>query len=208
MRVVDLSITLTDGFPAYPGDIPVSIKSKGTHSSDGYSMLNLGFSSHTATHVDLPYHFISDGATIDTSPPETFFGEAMVVSIPKNENEIIQPSDFETADIRQNDILLISTGWEKHTGSDYFYRNHPFLSAQTAEYLLQKKIKGLGCDLPSIDKFGESLVHKLVLGSGVVIFESLVNLREIAGKRIQFFGLPLRIAGGDGSPIRAIAVEP
>ncbi|MFH1006633.1 MAG: cyclase family protein [Candidatus Latescibacterota bacterium] len=207
MKVVDLSAGLTDGFLTYPGDPPVRILRTQTHSKNGYQLCSLSMGTHSGTHVDLPLHCLKDGMGADTFPLETFIGNAVTVSRPTGEHGKISVSDLEGVDIGRGDILLICTGWSTHVGDPQFFKDFPYIDIPAADYLISKGIKALGCDMPSVDPpTSETPVHHALLGAGIGIVEALVNLEKVVGKRAQFIGFPLHIAGGDGSPVRAVAV--
>lgn len=207
MKIVDLSAVLTDGFPAYPGDPPVRITRTLTHAEHGYQICAVCMGTHSGTHVDLPLHHLEDGMSADTFPLETFIGNAITVSIPRGKNGKISVSDLEAVSLRRGDILLVCAGWSKYMGDEQFFRDFPYFDAPVADYLISKGIKALGCDMPSVDPPTTGApVHHTLLGVGIGIVEALVNLEKVVGKRAQFIGLPLHIAGGDGSPVRAVAV--
>lgn len=208
MKIHDLSIVIKSGMPTYPGDPGVFFKQVKLHERDGINILSVQLGTHTGTHVDVPKHHLIKGKDTENFALEKFIGEAIILNIEKGENEAITLQDLEKEDIRRDDIVIIYTGWERNVGKGGYFENFPYFSEDAADYLIYKRIKTIGCDLPSVDApGGEAPSHHKILGEDIGIIEALQNLKSLCGKRVFFIGLPLTIAFGDGSPIRAIAVE-
>ena len=194
--------------PVYPGDPVVVLKNKNLFEKQGYNTLSLTMSSHAGTHIDAPLHVIDKGMSIESIDLACVIGEAHFIEIPKNKGEKIYPHELQQFEIRQNDILIIRTGWEeKKYMSDYFF-DFPQLTEQSADLLIEKKIKAIGSDSPSIDGISQKgIAHKKLLGAGIILIESLINLKQIIGSRLFFAAVPLKIKGADGSPVRAFAIN-
>ena len=168
---------------------------------------------HHGTHVDAPRHFFLDGPGFDEIPLERLYGPGVVLRI---EAEADQPITAETLarfddQILPGDIVLLDTDWARRV-ADEAYENHPYLTADAAEWLLDRGIRMLGVDFSTPD-LGARLrpagfdypVHKILLGHGILIAEHLANLRPLAGHRIEAMLLGLPVAGSDGGPARAVA---
>lgn len=160
---------------------------------------------------------------------EQLYGETVVLDMPKGELEPIGARDFENSpvEIRENDIVLVHTGWGKYfqkepRNNHYLFTKRPGLEVDGAEWLIKRKIKAYGqdtigtqypthsffLDQESREKgvpWNPEPVHDLMLKNDIVLIEHLTNLDKVAGKRIisGFFPLPFR--GLDGSPVRALA---
>ena len=120
----------------------------------------------------------------------------------------ITVEDLKEHDIDINDIVIVITGWEKNKYCNSYYKGFPYFTEDSADYLISKKIKCLGTDTPAVDgPESGGVFHKKILSYGIVIIESLINLRSLSGKRLYFIAMPLNIKNGDGSPVRAIALE-
>ena len=207
MRIIDLSAAIDNGYPVYPGDPDIKIEYAANHAVDGFQALNLSFGTHTGTHLDLPLHIIEKSEDAANFPLDHFIGNAVVLSVPKNKNEIVSVDDIKSADLNEGDILLLHTGWDKYNGKPEFFVDFPYLDEETADYLIQKKIKTLGVDMPSVDSHSAvDLVHKKLLLAKIPIVECLVNLGELVGEKVTFIAFPLKIARADGSPVRAVAL--
>ena len=151
------------------------------------------------------------GASISELPLYRFLGAAIGLDTPKKPGQDIEPADFEGRGIQENDIVVFRTGWEERSGSPRFFEGDwPGISLAAAEALLAAGVKAVGLDSPSAD--GPTAIasgfpaHKRLLDAGVPLFEALVNLRRIVGRRFFFVGPPLGIDHGEASPVRAIAL--
>lgn len=210
-QVVDLTAPLNERLPVYPSD-PSFRKSWHLDYRDaGVYVSRLELGSHTGTHVDAPLHDLEDGSDVATMSLSLFFGEAVAIDAPKQPGENITAADFANADIREGDIVLFRTGWEERSGSPRFFDDGwPGFAPQAVDALLTRRVKAIGGDIASADSpraISEGrLAHKKALGAGLPIFEALVNMKEVVGRRFLFVGLPLKIEAGDASPIRAVAI--
>ena len=173
------------------------------------SRLEMGV--HIGTHVDAPLHVLPGAAAVSDLPVERFFGSAVAVGAPKEPGLDIEPADFKEVDLRKGDIVLVRTGWEERSGTAAFFQGEwPGFSTAAVERLLAVGVKAIGIDSPSADSpraiatgFGS---HKRLLAAGIPLFEALVNLRRLVGRRFLFIGLPLPFQGTEASPVRAVAV--
>ena len=216
-RIVDLSHPVDDDTPVYPGDPVARFSPAATVAADGYNVLHVRMGSQTGTHVDAPYHFLDDGARIDELPLDLFLGPAVVADVRgRPAHGRIEWSDLEPyADrLGPGRILVLRTGWDEHWGTDA-YLDHPFLTGEAAERVVATGVRTIGLDALSLDETvlggagaGGFAAHVAVLGAGGVIVENLTNLGAIAVPDPILSVLPLRFAGADGAPVRAVALEP
>lgn len=208
IKIYDLTLTINNNLPTYPGDPQVCLKSKVTYIDKGYNILSLNFGTHTGTHVDAPLHLIDKGSGIDKIPLEKFFGEAQVVEIAKKKNEKIKIVDLEKIKIEKDYILIIRTGWENNSYKNNYFTDFPYFSPDCADYLIYKGIKAIGADIPSVDAPNQNAeFHKKMLKETKPIFEALINLKDLVDQKCIFYGLPLNLENADGSPVRAIAIQ-
>jgi len=176
-------------------------------------------SEHTGTNVDAPKHVLDEGETIDQLPIDAFLGPSVVLDLRHLESldditpQIIQEAEAKlTSEIQPGDIVLLMTKydelhWEPYPKGYAKLRNRPALTPDAADYLVQKRIKAIGVDTVSPDVSGSPLpVHQILLSHGVLIIEALSNLDQIPEGRCLFVALPLKIHGGSGSPVRAVAI--
>jgi kynurenine formamidase len=168
---------------------------------------------HIGTHVDSPFHFVKAGATIEQISIDRFCGTAVLADVsdraPRGPVTVTHVADSlkrrgEAA--RPGDILLIRTWPGART--DPGYLEAPALDRSVGEWAAAQRVKAVGIDLANVDHPGDRSfpVHMALLPAGILIYENIANLEAVPVARFQFFGLPLRLAGATGSPIRAVAV--
>jgi len=212
-KATDLTHHLRNGMPIYPGDPSPSFENFATLRNDGVNLTKLIMGSHTGTHLDAPRHFIKDGIGIDRIPPDKLIGEAYVADLSKKPIG----SGITSKDIRReleetivkDDIVVIYTGCSEHWGDKSINRDYTYLTADAADYLVSKRVRAVGIDFLSVEKFKapEPITHKTLLGSGIFIIESLSSaLKQFVGKRILMICMPIKLQDGDGAPARVVAV--
>lgn len=209
--IIDLTHTITPEMSVYPGSASPSLKPSGSLTRDGYRETLVTIPSHTGTHMDAPSHLLRDGSTLDVLPASQFCGRAVVLDVSSLATGSIITADFLRAQngaLMATDFVLFYTGWEKKWGTDAYYTNEfPVPDEEAAKYLVCCGLKGVGTDALSVDPLGDShfKAHRILLGGGLVIVESLC-LKKIVGRGdIMFFALPLKYKDADGAPVRAIA---
>ena len=212
-KAVDLTHELTNGMPIYPGDPSPSFESAATLAKNGVNLMRLVMGSHTGTHTDAPKHFIQGGIGVDEIPLSKLIGEAVVIDL----SNLPVGSGITESDLKQklegkvkpDDIVLCYTGSSDHWGEPSVNSNYTYLTKEAAEYLVSKRVRAVGIDFLSVEKFKapEPVAHKTLLASGVFIIESLSSaLKQFTGARILLINLPIKLEGGDGAPTRSIAV--
>ena len=212
-EVVALSHPLHDDAPVYPGAPVARFSPAATVAADGYNVLHVRMGSQTGTHVDAPYHFLEDGARIDELPLEYFLGPAVVADVrgkpPRGRIEWADLAPWASL-LGPGRILLLRTGWDEHWGTDAYF-DHPYLTGDAAARVVAAGVRTVGLDALSLD---ETVVgggpadgfaaHLEVLGAGGVIVENLRDLGAVPEDPVVSV-LPLRLAGADGAPVRAVA---
>ncbi len=173
----------------------------------------LTIATHVGTHIDAPFHFFAEGATIDQIPTDKLVGEGVILDIAKESQQIVRAEDLDESkpEARQGDFVLLRTGWGTKFGQEDYSR-HPYLDRSAAEWLLDRKVPVFGIDTVT-PELPEKLrppnfdfpIHHMLLAKGTLIIENL-NLKAIAGVRARIIALPLKIRGGDGAPARVVAV--
>ena len=204
MAFIDISLPIRDGMIVYEGDPGVSVSSAmALDRGDPANVSMLQFGSHTGTHLDAPLHFIDGASSVDRLPLDLLIGPARVVEV--DAERLIDPAHLSAVPLEDCRRLLIKTRNSTLWGRATFSRDYTALSEAGAHMLLERGIELIGVDYLSIEAFGAEghRVHRLLLGAGVVILEGL-DFRGVAPGDYELICLPLRIAGGDGSPCRAI----
>jgi len=212
-RVVDLSSIIKVDSAVYPGFPKIAFNSLLTINKDGANVAIIRFATHVGTHIDAPFHMIKGGQTVDEIPVELFIGNAVLIDATKtSQGSEINPKNIQINDVNNKDIVIVKTRYcdDPDNISSYSYPSLEF-----GELLLRKKIKLYCTDAPSVDPSPSVdepnnkrfLFHKLMFKHGVPIVEGLVNLSKLNSAHFLFVVLPLKLAGLDGSPCRAIAIE-
>jgi len=164
--------------------------------------------------MDAPIHFGVSDQTIDQIPLDRCMGPAWVVDLPGIEPRALIRVDAlgHTANqIRKGDGLLLRTGWSRRVGDPSYRDGLPRVSLELAEWCVAKGVRMLGVEPPSVadvNNAGElAAVHRVLLKAGVIIVEGLANLDQIRRETVTFMAFPLKVTAGDGSPVRAFALE-
>lgn len=212
MKVIDLTQTISETMPVYPGTEPPKLTVANTYEKDGFRETLISFYSHTGTHMDAPFHIYADRISLDALPVEQFVGKALVIDCRDvGEGGIIGMEYVEKVHplADKADFLLFNTGWDANWGEDRYFGEYPVVSMEICQYLLDSKKKGVGFDVIGIDPVADANLtrHKMLLSQrDMVIIENLTNLEKIGGGLFTFAALPLKYKDADGAPIRAVAI--
>lgn len=209
MRTYDLTLTISPDIPVWPGDPPVGLERVSKiEEGSAANLSRVQMSVHTGTHVDAPFHFVEGGETVENLSLKTLMGRAYVAHLP-DEVSLITSQHLENVDIPpRTRRVLLRTRNSRWWNLPYrpFQKDYVSLSEGAAEYLVNRGVKLVGVDYLSVAPFGNTVpTHKTLLEAGVVIVEGL-NLSQVAQGRYSFYCLPLKLAGSDGAPARAILV--
>jgi len=202
--ITDLTLTLHDGIDG------VDFEQKFTVSKDGWNARTLHLYSHIGTHMDAPYHFEASDETIAQIPLDRCQGKAWIVRISDVASKaLIEVDDFGdvATKLQAGDSLLIQTLWSQYFGKPKFRDEMPRISVGLAKWCVEKKVRMLGVEAPSVADVHNlaevTEVHHILLGGDVIIVEGLTNLDRVAEDVVQFWAIPLKLKDGDGSPCRA-----
>lgn len=206
MEVVDLSLAFKRGMRGF------DIQPRSSLAEGKYNTTDLSIYSHAGTHMDAPLHFVAGGETIDAWPLQKCVGEALVVDLSHKEpDSLISVADLGQAAqmIGRGSRVLLRTDWDLHAELDDYRSRFPRISLELAEWFVERGVWLVGVESPSVAALQDlqelTQVHRALLENDIVIVESLANLRLLP-PQVTFIALPLKIAGGDGSPVRAVAV--
>jgi kynurenine formamidase len=227
LEIIDLSQEIFAGMPAFPGHPEVKMtvhisheQSDGITDSDVISPMvhRLEFGEHVGTHVDAINHMERQyrGQSIDTMPLTMFYAEGICLDLShKKFSELIEIADLERAlvaanlEIKPGDAVLIYTDHYRRAFGTSDWGNGSGVSASAARWLGEKKIAAFGVETisPGVRHVSNEQVHHICGEMGFTHYENLINLHQLVGRgRFRFIGLPLKIRGGTGSPVRAVAV--
>lgn len=206
MNILDISILLRPGMPAYPGD-PAFEKTaaKSRAAGDLCEVSRLVLGSHGGTHVDVPFHFVPGGTDLTAAALAPFIGPCLVLEA-KDTREV--GSAALAAIPPGTRRVLFKTDNSARWNEPAFAEDYTYLAAEAARDLVARGVTLVGWDYLSIEAFHatEPVTHGILLGAGVFILEG-VNLNSVAPGSYFLSALPLAIAGGDGSPVRAVLLE-
>ncbi len=226
-EIIDLSQEIYPGMPVFPGLPEVKISMHVSHEEwDGITgsdqvtpaVNRLEFGEHTGTHVDAINHMAPQhrDQSIDTMPLSMFYTWGICLDLSsKGLRELIEPADLQNAltksrlEIEQGDTVLLYTNHYRRAYGTSDWHNHPGISAEAARWLAGRKIAAFSVEslAPGVLHLSNKEVHHICGELGFTHYENLVNLHRLTGRgRFRFIGLPLKIRGGTGSPVRAIAV--
>ena len=201
-RYIDLTRTIVDEQAVYPGDDATSLKRSRNLSTDGFNNHRLQISMHSGTHIDGPMHMSDSPLYIDQMPLEKFVGSGVLLDV-RGQNEILLKEEYVDR-IAERSIVLFWTGRDEIFGNREYFVENPFITEDFAKLLVEKKVKAVGFDSSSPDRYPYP-VHGILFSNGVLIIENLTNLASLQGVvNFEVLALPLKIHA-DSSIARVIA---
>jgi arylformamidase len=201
---MDISVPLSNTIVTWPGDPKPDIHYVKTLAEGGSSNVSgISMSSHIGTHVDAPLHFIDGAASIDKVSLDTLVGPARVVDM--RNRAVITKSDLESVDLNGVARVLFKTDASDLWDDPAFHEEFPHLDDKAAEYLVAIGVRLIGVDYLSVEQYkGRTReTHKIILGAGVIIIEGL-DLRKVDADDYELICLPLKVAGMEAAPARAV----
>jgi len=194
--IYDITRDLSADAILYPGDIRPRFREI---DNGQYRVTEMTIGTHSGTHIDAPSHYLEGGRTVDQIPLDVLAGSARVLDCSDVET-VIGPGSL-AGRLRGVRTLLLKTWFSRR---EQFDPGYPALSLEAADLIVEAGITCLGTDAPSIEAFsGDGSVHRRLLGSGMVVLE-LLDLAAVPEGDYHMVALPMRLAGADGSPVRAI----
>lgn len=218
--VTELSQRIYTGMPVYPGHLKTVIWDHLTHEETNrhgfsYAVKGVMLSDHTSTHVDALSHiipgdlsiaelpldfFITPGVWVDLSHvlPRTYITKADILETLKDLHLAIPPKS----------TFLYYTGASRHWGTPRYLTDYPGLDRGAAAFLADSRCINIGCDAVSIDNPQDPSfpAHSVCRERKILNAENFTNVEKIPSHSFWFLSLPLLIAEGTGSPIRALAL--
>lgn len=221
MKAYDLTAQIDDKLWYYgPPYIPYETEQLATIEKNGYNTAKHVLTSHCGTHIECARHWSDSGESIEQIPPEETVGPARVLKLNGAVQPLyaIGPESLISAGgekLQPGEICIIATGWDSHLNEEDYTWKSPFLTMEGAAYLVGKGIKLIAMDTPMIGDprdgmdfvpKGTALPDLVCLNAGVHYILGLVGAAALP-EQVFFCGQPLKLAGSDGSPIRALAIE-
>lgn len=205
---IDVTATLDPATtPVYEGDAPMKFEYlKDMRNGDPLTLSVFSLGAHSGTHIDAPMHFVAGGASIDQVPLDPLIGPARVIDIPDSV-QAIDAAELNRHEWRGAQRVMFRTrsalrGW---MASPQFHRDFAYIAPDAAQLLADADVQLVGVDYISAEQFGspEPLTHRILLGKGIPIVEGLA-LDGVAAGDYELIVLPMKVAGHEGAPARAV----
>ena len=210
MTIFDISVTISPDLPTWPGDPVLELKQfESMDKGSDTNCTSVSTSVHVGTHVDAPHHFLNDGRTVEQLSLEVLTGPCYVLQLPDGveaiTSEVLERSEI-TPDMKR---ILFGTRnshlWAK--GETKFQTDFVAITEDGADWLVAHGVQLVGVDYLSVAPYEDSRpTHEILLKAGVVLVEGL-NLSRVMRGFYDLYCLPLKIAGSDGAPARAILIQ-
>ncbi len=203
MGIYDISQTIREGIAVWPGDQKFRIRwTMQLSEGDACNVSAVTMSCHTGTHVDAPYHFDDSGKDVGGISIACFLGPARVVSL--TVDSAVTAEDLAKLNWAGVERVIFKTR-ASSVPEDQFDRKYVYLREDGAEFLGRQGLLLVGTDAPSVDAFESRTLssHKALLKNGVAILEG-ARLARVPPGDYELICLPLRLAGLDASPVRAL----
>jgi arylformamidase len=203
---IDVSVPIESGMVHWPGDPEVKVlRSSEIAKGDPANVTHLDMGAHTGTHMDAPVHFVEGAKGIDAMPLDATIGLARVIEI--SDPVSVKAGELQHHAPKRGERLLLKTmnsaaAWRI---APEFKEDFTYIAADGAAYLAECGVRTVGVDYLSVGGFEHDAVetHTALLKAGVWIIEGL-NLAEIEPGEYELLCLPVKIAGSDGAPSRAL----
>ncbi|MFP3914453.1 MAG: cyclase family protein [Actinomycetota bacterium] len=169
---------------------------------------------HHGTHLDAPSHVAVDGADIEGVDIAACMGPCVLVQVDGEDNVTRADLEARAGELEGHTRVLIKTpNSERIRGETRFHPDYVALEPSAAEYLVERGFRLVGIDYQSVDDFEtlvteeRSPVHDILLGSECLVLEG-TDLRRASPGEYVLLALPLRLQEGEGSPVRAVLLDP
>jgi kynurenine formamidase len=232
---IDLSHDFSSSTIYWPTAKPFTLEVVSAQRTPGgyyYAANNFSAAEHGGTHLDAPVHFAEGKWTVDQIPLDHLVGEVMVVDVQKQadssadyrvDRAAVDRWEADNGRIPEGAIVLFRTGWGRRwpdrtaylgtarTGPEAVAELHfPGIDSAAAAVLVDRKVRAVGIDTPSID-YGQSssyLTHRVLFAANIPAFENVANLDRLPTKGSFVVALPMKIKGGSGGPLRIVGIVP
>ncbi len=203
MKYYDISLNLSSETVCWVSSPPFElIERKRMSRGERNNSSALKMSAHAGTHVDAPFHFVPDGATIESLPLELFIGPALVQEVDAVRH--ITKEHVGAIDLKGVSRVLFKTRNSQLLHQPHYDPDFVAFSVEAAEALVARGMKLVGLDYLSVAHADEQVpVHRAFLDHGVVLLEG-IDLSEIKPGRYELICFPVRLRGSDGAPCRAV----
>lgn len=229
LRVHDASPPLEESMPTFAAYGPPKLAPLLRHAEHGAAANELTIAEHTGSHVDAPFHFDPEGETIDAIAPDRLllrpYKKLDLTPEDPQPGQMLDRAALEAAagraglELRRGDVAIVEFGWDRHwpgaPGAEpgFWGDNEPGLDEQACRWLAESGISAVasdtaGCDVPCVGgEIGHGPGHSTwFLPRGILVVEGLRGLAAVQPTGL-IAALPLKIAGGSGSPLRVLLLD-
>jgi arylformamidase len=203
--LIDISPTIHEGLAVFPGDVPFSREiSMAMQEGDHLALSSIRTTLHIGAHTDAPSHYALDGDSIEQRPLSLYVGPCQVLEVQDRGQKRIYPQDIEET-IDTPRILFRTNSYPE---PDQWTSSFRSLSAELIAWLHEKGVRLVGIDTPSVDLAEDKILeaHQAIAKHDMAILEGIV-LAHVTPAHYHLMALPLKIAGGDAAPCRAVLQE-
>jgi arylformamidase len=206
--ILDISLRISPDMAIWPGDPRPALEPVATLGCDGVQVSRLILGTHTATHLDAPRHFIAAGRTVDQLDLTPLLGLCHVLEVTQPDSHLSR-EDLQGFALQPNARVLLKTRNSRRPPSPTFTTDFTALAPSAADYLCERGVRLVGIDGPSVDAWTQTdfPCHKRLLAADILILEHLV-LRDVKPGIYGLIAVPLKLAGADGCPVRALLTLP
>jgi len=215
-RLIDLSHVIEEGMTTYKG-LPGphlcdywTRDASAANYDDGstFQIGRIDMVANTGTYLDSPFHRYAEGADLSELKLQSLADvPGIVVRRPWENNLAVEPSHFEGHNVAGK-AVLVHTGWDRHWRTDAYFGEHPYLTAEAADWLAENGALVVGIDSCNIDNMHVRArpVHTRLLGADIPICEHMTGLGSLPNEGFRFFAVPPKVKGMGTFPVRAYAV--
>lgn len=158
MKVIDLTHTIKENMPVYPGTDTPKLMPANTYEKDGFKETLMQMYTHTGTHMDPPAHLYAGRTTLDQFSPEQFIGKALVIDCRDlNEGEPITMERIRIYGSKADeaDFLLFNLGWDKRWGKETYFGDYACINDEVLDHIIAGNYKGIGFDVIGLDPIAD-----------------------------------------------------
>ena len=214
-QLVDLSHVIVEGMTTYknfPGPHVCDFwerEASAEFYDDGstFQIGRIDMIANTGTYLDAPFHRFAEGSDIAGLELDQLAAlPGLVVRQPWESGIMVDAARFESLDV-DGKAVLVHTGWDRHWRTDAYFDDHPFLTAEAAQLLVNRGVRLVGIDSYNIDdtRTKSRPVHTGLLADGILICEHMTNLGALPDEGFSFTAVPPKIEGMGTFPVRALA---
>ena len=208
-HVIEHDMTTYTGLPGPVISDYLSREASKGHYAEGttFQIGKIEMVANTGTYIDAPFHRYQEGQDLSQFDLAAVANlDGLVIHAPPNFRKI-DPDIFNGNDVKGK-AVLIHTGWDRHWGTEAYFKDHPFLTRASAEYLKSEGSALVGIDSLNIDDNtdGTRPAHTILLGGGIAIVEHMCHLDALPHNGFKLFAVPAPVKGMGSFPVRAFAV--